>query len=174
MQQPQHNKALHPTAYSSVPCARASLRSLRFRRRVSLVVAAQRAALQKLRHQKARLFHRFLSLRVLDVRVRKAQSFSQNLFTLRHCAFCATDSGKARFFFARRVLISFCFVVEPRTSSTRSCQNHTTQSCTQVAQRKVATSAVIATQISKLRCNKALHPTAYSSVRYALSACGGG
>ena len=34
----QHNKALHPTAYSFVPCARSSLRSLRFRRRVSLVV----------------------------------------------------------------------------------------------------------------------------------------
>ena len=32
----QHNKALHPTAYSFVPSARASLRSLRFRRRVSL------------------------------------------------------------------------------------------------------------------------------------------
>ena len=34
----RHNKALHPTAYSFVPYARASLRSLRFRRRVSLVV----------------------------------------------------------------------------------------------------------------------------------------
>ena len=32
------NKALHPTAYSFVPYARASLRSLRFRRRVSLIV----------------------------------------------------------------------------------------------------------------------------------------
>jgi len=40
----QHNKALHPTAYSSVPFARASLRSLRFRRRVSLVVVLMRAA----------------------------------------------------------------------------------------------------------------------------------
>ena len=32
----QANKALHPTAYSSVRCVRSSLRSLRFRRRVSL------------------------------------------------------------------------------------------------------------------------------------------
>ncbi len=39
------NKALHPTAYSFVPFARSSLRSLRFRRRVSLVVVWQRAAL---------------------------------------------------------------------------------------------------------------------------------
>ncbi len=36
--QQRANKALHPTAYSFVPFARASLRSLRFRRRVSLVV----------------------------------------------------------------------------------------------------------------------------------------
>jgi hypothetical protein len=32
------HKALRPTAYSFVPFARSSLRSLRFRRRVSLVV----------------------------------------------------------------------------------------------------------------------------------------
>ena len=38
------NKALHPTAYSFVPFARASLRSLRFRRRVSLVVVWRRTA----------------------------------------------------------------------------------------------------------------------------------
>ena len=38
MNQHRQNKALHPTAYSFVPYARASLRSLRFRRRVSLVV----------------------------------------------------------------------------------------------------------------------------------------
>jgi hypothetical protein len=44
--QQRANKALHPTAYSSVPFARASLRSLRFRRRVSLVVISLRAALQ--------------------------------------------------------------------------------------------------------------------------------
>ena len=31
-------EALHPTAYSSVPYARSSLRSLRFRRRVSLAL----------------------------------------------------------------------------------------------------------------------------------------
>jgi hypothetical protein len=36
--QQQQNKALHPTAYSFVRCGRSSLRSLRFRRRVSLVV----------------------------------------------------------------------------------------------------------------------------------------
>ena len=37
--QQRQNKALHPTAYSFVSFARASLRSLRFRRRVSLVVS---------------------------------------------------------------------------------------------------------------------------------------
>ena len=36
------NKALHPTAYSSVRFGRSSLRSLRFRRRVSLVVSLLR------------------------------------------------------------------------------------------------------------------------------------
>jgi hypothetical protein len=46
--QQQHNKALHPTAYSFVPFARASLRSLRFRRRVSLVVRPVRAAWSRL------------------------------------------------------------------------------------------------------------------------------
>jgi hypothetical protein len=40
--QPRQNKALHPTAYSFVPCAPASVRSLRFRRRVSLVVMRHR------------------------------------------------------------------------------------------------------------------------------------
>jgi len=39
--QQRQNKALHPTAYSSVPFARASLRSLRFRRRVSFIVVLQ-------------------------------------------------------------------------------------------------------------------------------------
>jgi hypothetical protein len=38
MYQQQHNKTLHPTAYSFVRYGRSSLRSLRFRRRVSLVV----------------------------------------------------------------------------------------------------------------------------------------
>jgi hypothetical protein len=37
------NKALHPTAYSFAPFARSSLRLLRFRRRVSLVVLSLRA-----------------------------------------------------------------------------------------------------------------------------------
>ena len=45
--QRQHNKALHPTAYSSVPFARASLRSLRFRRRVSLVVVPRASAFRR-------------------------------------------------------------------------------------------------------------------------------
>ena len=43
--QQQANKALHPTAYSFVPSARSSLRSLRFRRRVSLVVSPLRKML---------------------------------------------------------------------------------------------------------------------------------
>ena len=38
MSQQPPNKALHSTAYSSIRCVRSSLRSLRFRRRVSLVV----------------------------------------------------------------------------------------------------------------------------------------
>ena len=43
--QPQQNKALHPTAYSLRSFARASLRRSGFRRRVSLVVLLRRAAL---------------------------------------------------------------------------------------------------------------------------------
>jgi len=42
--QQRPNKALHPTAYSSARYGRSSLRSLRFRRRVSLVVLSLRAA----------------------------------------------------------------------------------------------------------------------------------
>ena len=53
MHQQQANKALHPTAYSFVPFARASLRSLRFRRRVSLVVVTMRAAWLQLIQSKA-------------------------------------------------------------------------------------------------------------------------
>ncbi len=40
--QHRHNKALHPTAYSSAHYGRSSLRSLCFRRRVSLVVVLLR------------------------------------------------------------------------------------------------------------------------------------
>jgi len=40
----QHNKALHPTAYSLRSFARASLRRSGFRRRVSLIVGPMRAA----------------------------------------------------------------------------------------------------------------------------------
>ena len=52
--QQRHNKALHPTAYSFVPFARSSLRSLRFRRRVSLVVVPSRAAYRVLEVLKCR------------------------------------------------------------------------------------------------------------------------
>ncbi len=135
---PQHwpNKALHPTAYSFVPFARASLRSLRFRRRVSLIVVLLRLLngnpVSKSTPELRRTFRRWLLALVL--------SASRTRLKVLWCCY------------ALRVLVheyscgAVCFACRSSSSLWRG----------------LVASVISAAGTSQQQHNKALHPTAYS------------